>query len=366
MGAINLAIGSLPGANLASPKARYSKSKMTASALSRTIESQADLLGPVLDLDLTQAVERLQEAQQIWLVGTGSSQHAAELGVQMFEAARRNARWSSAASFVRFGAKLAPTDAVIVISHTAETAFARSARNRASAAGASLLSITGFGSGWPEAIETVPRESSETYTASYTATLLVPARLSAALGAEAITADGLKAIPDRVREAVRSSGTEEIDMPERALVFAGVGPYAVSAREGALKLREAARMIGEGFEAEYLLHGSVVPLGRADSLVLLQPDADPDGLLSAIGDAARSEGLTVAAIAEPVGLDPLLAQIPLTARLQALALRFAQACGTNPDEAIVGAWAADALWKLGGPGSGNARPAQPGPTSGPG
>jgi glucosamine--fructose-6-phosphate aminotransferase (isomerizing) len=322
---------------------------MTVSALSRTIESQADLLEPVLDLDLTQAVERLREAQQIWLVGTGTSQHAAELGARMFEAARRNARWSSAAGFARFGANLAQTDAVIVISHTAETAFARSARDRAGAAGASLVSITGFDSGWREAIETVPRESSETYTVSYTATLLVLARLSAALGAEAITADGLKAIPRRVRDAVRSSETEEIDIPDRLLVFAGVGPYAVTAREGALKVREATAIVSEGFEAEYLLHGSAVPLGRGDSLVLVQPDADPDGLSSAIGDAARSEGVAVTSIAEPGGLGPLLAQIPLTVRLQVLASRFAQERGTNPDEVIVGAWGADELWKRGGP-----------------
>ncbi len=330
---------------------------MTATALSRTIESQAALLQSVLERDLAQAVERLEEAQQIWLVGTGSSQHAAELGVQMFEAAQRSARWSSAAGFVRFGAKLAQTDAVIVISHTAETAFARSARERVSAAGASLLSITGFDSGWSEAIEIVPRESSETYTASYTATLLVLARLSAALGAEVITADGLKAISRHVQDAVRSSGTEDIDVPERLLVFAGVGPYAVTAREAALKVREAAHIISEGFEAEYLLHGSAVPLGQKDSLVLLQPDADSDGLLVAIGDAASSEGVAVTSIAEPVGLDPLLAQIPLTVRLQVLASRFAQARGTNPDEAIVGAWGADALWKLGGPASwGRSRP----------
>jgi glutamine---fructose-6-phosphate transaminase (isomerizing) len=322
---------------------------MTASALSRTIESQADLLEAVLDLDLTQAVERLQDAQQIWLVGTGTSQHAAELGTQMFEAARRNCRWSSAASFVRFGAKLAQTDALIVVSHTAETAFACTARNQAIAAGASLVSITRFDSGWPEAIETVAHESSETHTASYTTTLLVLARLSAALGAEAIATDELKAIPSRVQDAVRSSGTEEIDMPERALVFAGVGPHAVTAREGALKVREAASILSEGFEAEYLLHGSAVPLGAADSLVLVQPDADPDGLLSAIGDAARSVGVAVTSIAEPAGLVPLLAQIPLTVRLQVLASRFAQERGTNPDEVIVGAWGADALWKLGGP-----------------
>jgi len=320
---------------------------MPDSELSRTIESQADLLEPVLELDLTSAIDRLQEAQQIWLVGTGSSQHAAELGVQMFEAAGRRARGSSAASFVRFGATLAQTDAVVVISHTAKTAFARSARDLVKAADASLISITGFDSGWSEAIENVPRERSETYTASYTATLLVLARLSVALGAKAIDAAALDTIPHRVREAVRSSGTTQIEIPERLLVIAGVGPYAVTAREGALKMREAASMISEGFEAEYLLHGSAVPLGDKDSLVLLQPDADPDRLLIAIGDAASSEGVTVASIAEPAGLDSSLVQIPLTVRLQILASRFAQARGTNPDEAIVGAWGADALWKLG-------------------
>jgi glutamine---fructose-6-phosphate transaminase (isomerizing) len=322
---------------------------MPASALSRTIKSQADLLEPLLDLDLTQAVGRLREAQQIWLVGTGTSQHAAELGAQMFETARRNARWTSAASFVRFGAELTPTDAVIVISHTAETAFARSARDRAGAAGASLISITGVESGWSEAIETVPRESSETYTASYTATLLVLAQLAAALGAEAITADGLNAIPRRVQDALSCTETEEIEIPDRLLVLAGVGPYAVTAREGALKVREAASIISEGFEAEYLLHGSAVPLGRADSLVLVQPDADPDGLMSAIGDAANIEGVEVASIAEPEGLGPLLAQIPLTVRVQVLASRFADERGTNPDQVIVGAWGTDELWKLGGP-----------------
>ncbi len=322
---------------------------MPASVLSRTIESQADLLKPVLELDLTPAVERLREARQIWLVGTGTSQHAAELGAQMFCSARCTARWSSAASFVRFGAELTQTDAVVVISHTAETAFARSARDRARTAGASLVSITGFGSAWPEAVETVPRESSETYTASYTATLLVLARLSAALGAEELTADGLKTIPRRVRDAVQCSETAAIRIPDRLLVFAGVGPYAVTAREGALKVREAASILSEGFEAEYLLHGSAVPLGRADALILVQPDADPDGLLCAIGDAARSEGVAVSSIAEPAGLVPLLAQIPLTVRLQVLASSFAQERGTNPDEVIVGRWGADALWKLGGP-----------------
>src|SRR3712207_7174955 len=56
-----------------------------------------------------------------------------------------------------------------------------------------------------------------------------------------------------------------IRRPPRSTLF----PYTtlfrswqVTAREGALKLREAARRLAEGFDAEYLLHGSAVPLDR--------------------------------------------------------------------------------------------------------
>ena len=52
---------------------------------------------------------------------------------------------------------------------------------------------------------------------------------------------------------------------------------------------------------------------------------------------------------EPWPLPLLLAQIPLTARLQMLALRLASVRGMNPDEVIVGAWQAEGLWKHGAP-----------------
>ena len=54
-------------------------------------------------------------------------------------------------------------------------------------------------------------------------------------------------------------------------------------------------------------------------------------------------------LAEPSPLPLLLAQIPLTVRLQLLALRFATARGQNPDVVITGAWAEPALWDIGLP-----------------
>jgi glucosamine--fructose-6-phosphate aminotransferase (isomerizing) len=48
-------------------------------------------------------------------------------------------------------------------------------------------------------------------------------------------------------------------------------------------------------------------------------------------------------------LPPLLSQIPLTVRLQMLALRFAVEGGQDPDTVIVGSWADDGLWRIGRP-----------------
>ncbi len=64
----------------------------------------------------------------------------------------------------------------------------------------------------------------------------------------------------RSSNAIDAPGTESITVPERDLVIAGAGPAAFTAREGALKLREGARVLAEGHDIEYLLHGSAVPL----------------------------------------------------------------------------------------------------------
>jgi glutamine---fructose-6-phosphate transaminase (isomerizing) len=43
----------------------------------------------------------------------------------------------------------------------------------------------------------------------------------------------------------------------------------------------------------------------------------------------------------------VLAQIPMTARLQVLAERFAALRGQDPDTVITGNWAEPGMWRLG-------------------
>jgi len=316
------------------------------SALHTTIEAQALELERMLGVDVGPAVAQLADVRRIWLIGTGTSQHAAELGALMLRSSARERHWCSSAAFARFGPRLTAQDGVVVISHTAQTAFATRCRAQALAAGARVVSITCRGAGWPEAIETVPKERSETYTVGYTAALVVLARLAVALGASEIRERDLQALPARVAAAA-GAAVALTRIPERLLVIAGVGPGAVTAREGALKLREAARLPAEGYEGEYLLHGTAVALRPSDCLLLLAPSGDPDGLLSAIGSAARAVGVSVETIEEPDGLPAELAQIPLTVRLQALACRLAERRGEDPDTVITSAWADRALWRIG-------------------
>jgi glutamine---fructose-6-phosphate transaminase (isomerizing) len=317
--------------------------------LERQIASQPDRLEAVLERPIPRsAVERLRDASRIWLVGTGTSQHAAELGAWMFQEGGRAAHAMGSMAFSNRTPPLSDGDALVLISHNAgaETAYAGAAWTRASRAELPAVAVTRVGGALPDPVETVEKETSHTYTVSYTAALIQLARLAFELGAAALSPEVLARVPDAVRAAIGDPAP--IEQPRRLLVFTGEGPAGVTAREGALKVREASRFPAEGYEVESLLHGHAVPLDGSDHLATLAPP-DTQGLAAGVEAAASAVGIGVTRIEEPADLPPLLAQIPLTVRLQALALRFALERGRNPDVAIEGPWDEAALWRIGSP-----------------
>ncbi len=340
---------------------------MTQTALDRMIRAQADTLDRIAELDLAAPAAVLAAARRVVLVGTGTSQHAAELGVMMLERAGLDARWFPAATWVRWSTGPRPGDALVVITHTGQTGYAARARAEALARGVPVVSITGTGPAWPEAITTVAPEESETYTVSYTAALAVLARLAhqvASAGDQVASAgetsrDGAAAggspgdvlqAAAQIRVAYSAPAAEHVPVPARSLGIVGCGPWGVTARETALKIREGARMLAEGFDAERFLHGNAVPFTAADGVLLLQPEADPDGLTAAVGEAAARERIPVSVLTLPGdGLSPLLAQLPMTVHLQLMAERFARLRGQDPDTVITGAWADPDLWQIGMP-----------------
>jgi glutamine---fructose-6-phosphate transaminase (isomerizing) len=321
----------------------------TTTQLERAIRSQPDELRRLLDVPLPMAtIDELGACERLWLVGTGTSQHAAELGASMLSRAGRIAVALSSMRFVTDPPPLGIRDGVIVISHNAgaETAYAWTAHRTSVDARRPVLPITRRGGGIRGALETVDQERSHTYTVSYTAALLLLARLAHALGAEAYSPDVLARIPDAVSASLADPRTDAIRQPARLMVLFGEGPAGVTAREGSLKLREASRFPAEGYDVEFLLHGNAVPLTSEDHLIALGPP-DTDGLTEGVARAAEAEGTGVTRVTEPADLPPNLAQIPLVVRLQLLALRFAAERRQNPDIVIERAWADEGLWSIG-------------------
>jgi glutamine---fructose-6-phosphate transaminase (isomerizing) len=321
--------------------------------LSRQILSQPDELDRVLvsgsvKAQVHAAAEALHRVRRIWVVGTGTSQHAAHLGAGMLQDAGRSAHAVSSMQFVKNAPIVGPQDGVVVVTHTGETSYALAARALAFSAGLQTITVTRAGLGMNDVIETCPRETSETYTVSYTTTLLALAMLASAMGADTLTADKLALVAGSVRNAIEASGVDQIPLPQRSLQIVGAGHSAVTAREGALKVREASRLLAEGYDAEFFLHGSAVPLTSADHLLALT-HGDDDGLVAGVARAASGTGVGVTLLDEPAPLPPLLAQIPLTVRIQQLAARFAMERGQDPDKVIVGAWEDKVLWEIGNP-----------------
>src|SRR5688572_28789234 len=210
--------------------------------LETQIRSQPDELSHLLTSEKVReqihaAAEGLQRSRRIWLVGTGTSHHAAILGAGMLQDSGRSAVALSSMRFVIWAPIIGPDDIIIVITHTGETAYALAARALATTAGLEVITITRRGAPFPHSVETCERETSETYTVSYTTTLLALAMIAKEMGADSITDDTLVLVPGAVRNAIESPDTESIQVPERSLVIAGAGPAAFTAREGALKLR---------------------------------------------------------------------------------------------------------------------------------
>jgi glucosamine--fructose-6-phosphate aminotransferase (isomerizing) len=321
--------------------------------LSHQIRMQPDelerlLVSGAVKQQVHAAAEALHRVHRIWMVGTGTSQHAAHLGAAMLQDAGRSAHAVSSMQFVKNAPIVGSHDGVVVFTHTGETSYALAARVLAFTAGMQTVTIAREGLGMNDMIETVPKEISETYTVSYTTALFVIGMLASAMGAESITPDALAAVPGAVRDAIAAPGIESVPIPQRSLQIVGAGHASVTAREGALKVREAARVLAEGYDAEFFLHGTAVPLTGDDHVLALLQN-DDDGLVEGVTAAAQAEGIGATRLHEPAPLPPALAQIPLTVRLQLLAERFAAQRGQNPDTVIVGAWDDKDLWSIGYP-----------------
>ncbi|HET6449505.1 MAG TPA: hypothetical protein VFG31_10395 [Conexibacter sp.] len=295
------------------------------------------------------AAERAAETlagRRVLLAGTGTSWHAANHGAWMLRAAGVEAwaiqpmdamvggvrpRSSGAgpasggpATAAGAGARM-DADALILLSHTGIKRHSAELREQARAARVPTLAIGGIGQPGVD-LSTVERERSSAYTASHLGALLRLAQLATALGG---ALGPLDAIPDAVA-AVLARSTRDVEPPERLVEYVGAGTNAWTAEEGALKVRETARLASEGLMVEQFLHGPAVALDARDALVCLDGGGSGAERLEEVAAVVEAGGTTVYRIVARE-LGEQLSVFPLTVAVQRIALEAAEALGTDPD-----------------------------------
>jgi glucosamine--fructose-6-phosphate aminotransferase (isomerizing) len=296
------------------------------SAMRETMWRQPDELRRLLaDADPARAAAERIRGRRTWLLGIGTSWHAAHHGAWLLRAAGADATALDAADVAHHGWAFGAEDAVLALSHTGGTADTVAAVALARAAGVgAVVQIGAIGSGAD--VETVARETSYAYTASHTGALLRLAQLAQALGAPL---DALAQVPDAVAR-VLDGAPPPLAEPARLLQLTGAGPNAWTAQEGALKIREASYVPADGLASEQLLHGPSVALDERDALVLLDGGGPAAARSHAIADAIATKGAHVVQIAATELGEPL-SIFPLTVHVQRIALALAEARGVSPD-----------------------------------
>jgi glutamine---fructose-6-phosphate transaminase (isomerizing) len=337
------------------------------SALYQSIHRQPEVMRDTLRREAEtarRAADILAGARRVYLAGTGTSSHAAFVAEYLYRSMGLDAEARTLFDLANYGPRIGRDDVVVVISHRGGKTFGNRVLERARAAGAKSIGVTGLDSPMsiPELIfHTAPQETSSTHTMSYTGNLMALAMTGVAFAERTGPKPHpfrsvLEAMPQAVEGVLRR---EHVLRPvaqslakSRRLVLAGAGPNVQTAREGALKVKESSYLVAEGFEFENLLHGGVQPLAAGDTAVVLVP---PSSAAERATDVVRALELLGASIlvvrdestpfivpaTEPPGpavstfllpaipefLSPMLTVLPL----QILACTTAEIIGTNPD-----------------------------------
>jgi glucosamine--fructose-6-phosphate aminotransferase (isomerizing) len=272
---------------------------------------------------IDRAVEGLR-GRRVFLVGTGTSFHAANHGAWLLRDAGLEAWAVQAIDAALHGPFPTRGDALVLMSHRNTKRYSTQVLERARAESIATIVISGRGSPGAD-IETVEQERCAAFTASHLGALMRLSQLAQALGADL---GRLEAVPEAVEEVLAAAG-HILDPPRRLLEFTGGGPNQWTAAEGALKVRETARIATEGLSVEQLYHGPAVALDDRDTLVCLDGGGRAADRLAAVADAAERCGTHVVRIRNDA-LGEVLSIFPLTAAVQRIALECAEAVGSDP------------------------------------
>ena len=224
-----------------------------------------------------EAMEQLRNADRIIICACGTSWHAALVGEYLIEALARIPVEVEYASEFRYRNPILRTnDAVLVISHSGETADTLAAVREAQSQGVPVYGVCNtVGS-------TIARDTDAgvylhagpeiggASTKAFTAQVTILAQLALALAKQRKTMSDaemasfvgeLQAIPAQIQEVLNTAkaieNISQIYLYASNFLYLGRGPNFPVALEGALKLKEISYIHAEGYPAAEMKHGPI-------------------------------------------------------------------------------------------------------------
>lgn len=337
------------------PYHMYDEIKAQPEAVARSLVRAEEVIEPLAGV--------IRPARRVYLVGCGTSYHAALAGAAMLREFSRGAldvRAVQSYEFVTYLPDLDSADVLLAVSHSGTTAMTLRALRRAREAGMETIAVTGFpsseagglaGTNLPTGYDD---ERSWAHTVSYTAALASLAALGNHLAHPAERLD-LSALPEVMREVLQTEETAHrlaggfvvaARLREPApIVLAGGGSNAATAHEGALKLLETSYVPAAGWELEQVLHGPLAAV-TADSLFfLIVPDGRSEARAAELVRSLQRLDVAPVVLTGSHGVDrfdeahrillpdvpEVISAIPAVVPLQFFSYFLAVGYGYNPD-----------------------------------
>ena len=333
----------------------------TDSVMYQTIQRQPDELRGLLSSGwqaADEAAQRIANARRIFIVGIGTSYHAALMGGWLLRASGADARAVSSFDFSVYPAsfELRSDDAVIVMAHTGVKQYSALSLQRAAAVGAARISVgslTAEHEGSQQVLRTVERERSAAFTASHLTAMTVLTQVAIQLGSRRGLSStnelrsGLERLPDQLADVLAQADVIAPiaqDGATRRIYATGAGPNEATALEAVIKVREAAQGWIDALPAEQFLHGPLIAANAGDLAVVVNVRGSAaharisqiTQVLAAVGVRIWLIGDGVTSVpdaalfelpAVPELISPLLAVVPV----QLFAYHMAAHKGIHPD-----------------------------------
>ncbi len=260
------------------------------------------------------AAKTLSQKKKLYLVGIGTSSHAAMGGEYFFRllcGSKLNAQYIHSFEFVHYPPKLEGETAVIIVSHRGWKTFSERATKMVKEKGALSISVTGKN---PQkevilgehVLLTSYQELSSAHTVSYVTALAVLLQLAEATAQQLSVADkaklGVEKLPELLKSALgfeqQAKKLAERLADRKRFVFVSYGPNLHTALEAKLKMQETAFLLAAGYQVEQFLHGPWVSLGSEAVVFFIAPEgAGKDRCLQA-AKAIKETGATTVLLTE--------------------------------------------------------------------